>query len=157
MRYSLFIRTRFYPLTARLIRETDYLTQQHKVVAAAAIFTLTLYNFNQRIVMQIKEIAFATFLEVLILWKTEIEAVLRTNQQITSLSARQRENYENATRCYICRHKFDKERRRAQKSVTKTTTQATSSAPPTASVTWSVKSASRSQSSFTTYVATMLT
>ena len=39
-------------------------------------------------------------------WEAEIVAIFRTNRTIKRLSARQQEEYENATRCYICHHKF---------------------------------------------------
>ena len=38
--------------------------------------------------------------------KSKIVAILRTNRTIKRLSARQQEEYDNATRCYICRHEF---------------------------------------------------
>ena len=33
-------------------------------------------------------------------------AILQTNQAIKRLYARQHEEYDNATRCYLCRHKY---------------------------------------------------
>ena len=46
------------------------------------------------------------FLDTLIVWEAEIVAILQTNRAIKRLSARQQEEYDNATRCYICRHEF---------------------------------------------------
>ena len=89
----------------RQIKHTTY-TQQHKVCAAAAILTSRFYNFDQRTVMIVVENALAEFLDSLIVWEAEIVANLRINQTIKRLSARQQEEYDNATRCYICRHEF---------------------------------------------------
>ena len=41
-------------------------TQQHKVYAAAAIFTLSVYNFDKRTVIKVDENAHAEFLDSLI-------------------------------------------------------------------------------------------
>ena len=56
--------------------------------------------------MKVKENALAEFLDSLIVLEAEIVAILRTNQAMKRLSARQQEEYDNATRCYICRHDF---------------------------------------------------
>ena len=56
--------------------------------------------------MKVEENALAEFLDAFIVWNAEIVAILRTNRAIKRLSARQQEEYENATRCYICRHEF---------------------------------------------------
>ena len=44
--------------------------------------------------------------DALIVREAEIVAILRTNRPMKRLSARQQEEYNNATRCYICRHEF---------------------------------------------------
>ena len=56
--------------------------------------------------MKVGENALAEFLDTLIVWEAEIVAILQTNRAIKRLSARQQEEYDNATRCYICRHEF---------------------------------------------------
>ena len=57
--------------------------------------------------MKIGEHALAKFLDALIVWESEIVAILRINRAMKRLSARQQEEYDNATRCYICRHKLE--------------------------------------------------
>ena len=52
------------------------------------------------------EYALAEFLDSLILWEAEIVAILRTNQAMKRLSDRQKEEYDNSARCYICRFEF---------------------------------------------------
>ena len=89
----------------RQVKHTTY-TQQHKVCAAAAILTSSLYNFDQRTVMKFGENALTEFRDLLIVWEAEIVAILRTNRAMKRLSARQQKEYDNATGCYICRHKF---------------------------------------------------
>ena len=74
--------------------------------AAAAVLTSSFYNFDQRIVMKVGENALAEFLDALIVWEAEIVAILRTKCAMKRLSVRQQEEYDNATRCYICRHEF---------------------------------------------------
>ena len=91
--------------SGRHVKHTTY-TQQHKVCAAAAILTSSFYDFDQRTVMKVGENALAEFLDALIVWEAEIVAILRTNRAMKRLSARQQEEYDNATRCYICRHEF---------------------------------------------------
>ena len=91
--------------SGRQIKHITY-TQQHKVCAAAAILPSRLYNFEQRTVMKVKENALTEFLDTLILWEAEIVAILRTNRAMNFLSARQQEEYDNATGCYICRNEF---------------------------------------------------
>ena len=83
-------------LSNRQVKHTTY-TQQHKVCAAAAILMLSFYNFDQRTVMKVGENALAEFLDTLILWETEIVSILRTNRAVKRLSARQQEEYDNAT------------------------------------------------------------
>ena len=89
----------------RQVKHTTY-TQQHKVCAAAAILTSSFYNFYQRTVMKVGENALAEFLDSLIVWEAKIVAILRTNRAMKRLSARQQEEYDNATGCYNCRHDF---------------------------------------------------
>ena len=91
--------------SGRQVKLTTY-TQQHKVCAAAAILTSSFYNFDQRTVMKVGDNVLAEFLDALIVWEAEILAILRTNRGMKRLSARQQEGYDNATRCYICRHEF---------------------------------------------------
>ena len=89
--------------------------QQHKVCAAAAILNSNFYNFDQRTVMKVRKNALAEFLDALIVWETEIVAILRTNRAMTRLSIRKQEESNNATRCYICRHKFIKRKTKSPK------------------------------------------
>ena len=56
--------------------------------------------------MKVGENALAEFLDTLIVWEAEIVAILLTNQTMKRLSVRQQEEYDNATRCYICRYEF---------------------------------------------------
>ena len=89
--------------SGRQVKQTTY-TQQQKVCAAAAILTSSFYNFDQRTVMKVGENALAEFLDSLIVLEAEIVAILRTNRAMIRLSAGQQKKYDNATRCYICRH-----------------------------------------------------
>ena len=82
------------------------LSKQHKVCVAAAILILTYFNCNSQTVMMIKKNLLAEFLDTLIVCDAEIIASLQTNQAIKRLSAQQQEEYDNATRCYICCKKF---------------------------------------------------
>ena len=91
--------------SGRQVKQTTY-AQQHKVFAAAAILTSNFSNFYQRRVIKVEENALAEFLDSLIVWEAEIVAILRTNRAMNRLSASQQEEYDNATRCYICRHEF---------------------------------------------------
>ena len=50
--------------------------------------------------------ALAEFPDALIVWEAVIVAILWTNQAIKRWSAREQDKYDNATRCYICRHEF---------------------------------------------------
>ena len=72
--------------------------------AAAAILTSSLYNFDQRNVMKVGENTLSEFLDSLIMWEAEIVAILLTNRAMKRFSARKTEEYDNATRCYICSH-----------------------------------------------------
>ena len=56
--------------------------------------------------MKVGENALAEFLDTLIVSDAEIVAILRTNRATKRLSARQQEEYDNATKCYIYRHEF---------------------------------------------------
>ena len=56
--------------------------------------------------MKVGKNALAKFLGTLMVWETEIEAILRTNRAMKRLSVHQQEEYDNATLCYICRHEF---------------------------------------------------
>ena len=73
---------------------------------AAAILTSSFDNFDQRTLIKVGENALAEFLDALIMWEANIVAKLRTNRAMNRLSARQHEEYGNATRFYICRHEF---------------------------------------------------
>ena len=88
------------------VKQTTY-SQQHKVCAAAAVRCSTLGNYNQLTVMKIRVNALAEFLDVLIEWESAIVEELRTNRPMKRMSAQKRENYENATECYICRQPFE--------------------------------------------------
>ena len=87
------------------VKHTIY-SQQHKVCATAAILTFSFYNFDQRTVLKVGENALAEFLDSLIVWEAEIVAIFETNRPMKRFSANQQEEYDNATRCYICRHEF---------------------------------------------------
>ena len=91
--------------SVRQVKHSTY-TQKHKVCAAAAIFTSSFYNFDQRTVMKVGDNALAEFLDSLIVLEAKIEAILQRNRAMKRLSVRQQEEYNNATRCYICRHEF---------------------------------------------------
>ena len=122
----------------RQVKETTY-TQQHKVCAAAAILTLRFYEFDQRVVMEVGENALAEFLDTLIVWEAEIVAKLRTNRAMNRLSARQQEEYDNATQCYICRHEFVEGEAKGPKVRDHDHITGGLSALPTSSVTWSAQ------------------
>ena len=91
--------------SGRQVKQTIY-TQQHKVCAAAVIPISSYYNFDKRTVIKVIENALAAFLNTLIVWEAEIVAILWTNRAMKRLSSSQQEEYDNATRCYICRHEF---------------------------------------------------
>ena len=59
--------------------------------------------------MKVGENALAEFINVLIEWETAIVEELRTNRPMKRMSALKQEEYENATKCYICRHAFEEE------------------------------------------------
>ena len=90
----------------RQAKQTTY-SQQHKVCAAAAVLCSTLGNYNQLMVMKVGENALAEFLDVLIEWETAIVEEVRTNRPMKRMSAQKREEYENASECYICRQPFE--------------------------------------------------
>ena len=92
----------------RQVKQTTY-SQQHKVCAAAAVLCSTLGNCNQLTVMKVGENALAEFLDVLIEWEMAIVEELRTNGPMKRMSAQKREEYENATECYICRQPFEED------------------------------------------------
>ena len=92
-------------LSSRQLKHTTY-TQQHKVWEAAAILTSNFYNFDLQTVMKVGANALGEFLDALIVWEATIIAILRTNRAMKRLSARQQPEYDNAARCYICRHEF---------------------------------------------------
>ena len=54
--------------------------------------------------MKVRKNALAEFFEALTVWESEIVTILRTNQAMKRLSACQQEEYDNATRCYMCRN-----------------------------------------------------
>ena len=85
--------------------------------------------------MKVGENALAEFFDALIVWEAEIVAILRTNRAIKRLSTRKQEEYDHATRCYICRHDFVEGEAKGPKSMTTTTLLAGLSAQHTASVT----------------------
>ena len=90
----------------RQVKQTTY-SQQHKVCSAAAILCSTLGRYNQLTVTKVGEMALTESLDVLIEWETAIVEELRTNRPMKRISAQKREEYENATQCYICRHAFE--------------------------------------------------
>ena len=92
----------------RQVKQTTY-SKQHKVCAAAAILCSTLGNYNQLTVIKVGENAIAEFLDVLIEWETAIVEDLRTNWPMKRMSAQKREEFENATECYICRQPFEED------------------------------------------------
>ena len=91
--------------SGRQVKHTTY-TQQHKVCAAAAILTSSLYNFDQRIVIKVGKNTLAEFHDTLIVWEEEIVAILQANREMKRLSTRQLKEYDNVPRCYICPHEF---------------------------------------------------
>ena len=56
--------------------------------------------------MKVETNALSEFLETLYVWKVEIVEKLRTNRAMNRLNARQQEEFNNATRCYICPQEF---------------------------------------------------
>ena len=56
--------------------------------------------------MKVEANALSEFLDTLNVWKAEIVEKLRTNRAINRLNAREQEEFNNATRCYICRYVF---------------------------------------------------
>ena len=56
--------------------------------------------------MKVAENTLSEFVDTLIVWEAEISEKLRTNRAMNWLNARQQEEFNNATRCYICRHEF---------------------------------------------------
>ena len=56
--------------------------------------------------MKVEQNALAEFLDSLIMWEAEIVAIFQTNQAMKHLSARKQKEYDNATPCNFCRHKF---------------------------------------------------
>ena len=60
-------------------------------------------------VIKVGENALAKFLNVLIEWETTIVEELRTNRPMKRMSAQKREEYENATECYICGQPFEED------------------------------------------------
>ena len=142
--------------SGRQIKHTAY-TQQHKVCAAAAILTSSLYNFDQRTVMKIGKHALAEFFDALIVWEAEIVAILRANREIKRLSVRHQEEYDNATWCYICCYEFEKSEAKGPKVRDYNYITGWFIGAAHLSVTWSAFSASKSQCFFTNSVATMHT
>ena len=59
--------------------------------------------------MKVGENALTQFLDVLIEWETAIVEELRTNRPMKRMSAQKREEYENTTECYICRHAVEED------------------------------------------------
>ena len=92
----------------RQAQQTTY-SQQHKVCAAAAVLCSTLGNYNQLTVMKVGDNALAEFLDVLNKWETAIVEELRMNRSMKRMSAQKREDYENATECYIYRQPFEED------------------------------------------------
>ena len=95
----------FEPLDCQTKQKTY--SQHHKVCAAAAILCSNLGKYNQLTVTKVGEIALTEFLDALIEWETTIVEELRTNRLMKRMSAQKQEEYENATKCYICRHAFE--------------------------------------------------
>ena len=94
------------PLGRHVHRTT--LSQLHKVCAAAAILCSYMPDFNQRTIIKFGPQALSDFLDELIIWENEIIAVLIRNLKMKSLNMRQQAEFDNATRCYLCRHEFMK-------------------------------------------------
>ena len=89
----------------RQVKQNTYY-QQHKVFGAEAILCSTLGQYNQLTVMKVGENALAEFPDMLIKWEKAIVEELRTNRPMMRISSLKQE-YENATECYICRHEFE--------------------------------------------------
>ena len=77
--------------------------------AAAAILCSNLGNYNQLTVITVEKNALTEDLDVLIEWESAIVKELQTNRPMIRMSAQKREEYNNATYCYICRHAFDED------------------------------------------------
>ena len=107
--------------------------------------------------IKIGENTLAEFHDTHIVWEVEIVSILGTNRAIKRVSARQQNENDNATRCYICRHEYVESEAKGPKDRDHYPSRADLLATPTASVTWSPRSASRFQCSFITSVATMRT
>ena len=97
----------------RKVKLTTY-SRQHKVCDASAILCSTLGQYNQLTVMKVGENELAEFLDVLIEREAAIVEELPTNRPMKCMSAQKREECENATQCYICRHAFEKDESRAE-------------------------------------------
>ena len=65
-------------------------------------------DLNQRTIIKFGPQALSDFLDELVKWVKEIIAVLIRNLKMKSLNMRQQAEYDNATRCYLCRHEFKK-------------------------------------------------
>ena len=83
------------------------IAQQHKVCAASAILCSHLHEFNQRTMMKIGPHALSDFLDELIKWENQIIAVLIRNLKMKCLNIQQQAEFNNATRCYLCRQEFN--------------------------------------------------
>ena len=94
------------PLGEHVQRTT--FAQHHKVCAAPAILCSNMPDFNQRPIMKFGPKARSDFLGELIKWEREIIAVLIRNKKMKSLNMRQQAEFDNATRCYLCRDEFTK-------------------------------------------------
>ena len=71
--------------------------------------------------MKVRENALAEFLDSQIVWEAEINAILRSNQAMKRFSDCQKDEYYNATRCYIYCHQFVKGEAKIPKSIIATT------------------------------------
>ena len=107
--------------------------------------------------MKVGENALAEFVDTLIFWEAEIVEKLRTNRAMNGLIASQQKEYDNATRCSICRHEFVEGEAKGHKVRDHDYITGWFSALPTASVTLSARFASRSQCFSITSVDTMHT
>ena len=66
-------------------------------------------------VFKVGENALAEFMDVLIEWETAIVEEIWTNRPMKRMSVQKREEYENASECYIFRQPFEKDKQKGPK------------------------------------------
>ena len=106
LRHSSFTRTLSLSSSRSDVRSSKLHTPSSTVCGTEAILTSRFYEFDQRVVINIKENALAECVDTRIVWEAEIVAKRQTNRAMNRLSARQQRKYDKATQCYICRQEF---------------------------------------------------